>query len=82
MVGYAFIGLGLIIYFIGGLEFLIAEFRMSFWWVLGGIFFPVIDVVFLCVHFNEAWPATKKCLIGLLIVLMGALLPELRSIKL
>ena len=80
IVGYMLVGLGVIIYLIGGIEFLIAEFRMSFWWLLGGILFPVIDVVFLCVHFNEAWPPTKKCLIGCLIVLMGALLPELRAL--
>ena len=62
---------GFIIYLIGSIQFLIAEFSVSFWWLIGGIFFPIIDIVFLCVHFHEAWPLTKKCLIGALLLLAG-----------
>jgi hypothetical protein len=80
--GFILIGLGLIIYLVGGIQFLIAECRESIWWLLGGLIFPIISLVFLCVHFHEAWPSTKMCLIGFLIVLAGVLLPELRSIML
>jgi hypothetical protein len=79
--GATLIGLGLIVYLIGSIQFLIAEFRESFWWLLGGFIFPIINFVFLCVHFREAWPSTKISLIGFLIILVGVLLPELRSIS-
>jgi hypothetical protein len=80
--GRILIGLGLIIYFVGSILFLIAEFRESFWWLLWGFICPIVNLVFLCVHFYEAWPSVKICFIGLLIILIGILLPELRSINL
>jgi hypothetical protein len=80
--GTALIGLGVIIYLVGSIQFLIAEFRASCWWIIGGLFFPIITFVFLCVHFDEAWPPTKICLLGFLFVLGGVFLPELRLIHL
>lgn len=74
--------LGFIIFLIGGIRFRIAEFRESFWWLLAGLLLPITDIVFLCVHFNEAWPSTKICLVGFLIILAGALLPEIRTLNL
>ncbi|GEM_PF-1408073 len=66
--------IGLIVFLMGAIQFLIAECSINFWWLLGGIFFPIVDLVFLCVHFDEAWPSTKKCLIGVLLVATGAYL--------
>jgi hypothetical protein len=66
----------------GGSHFLVAEFRESIWWLLGGFVFPIVSFVFLCVHFNEAWPSAKICLIGFLVMLVGVLLPELQSMNL
>jgi len=80
-IGYILAAIGLIIYLIGGIRFLIAEFCTSIWWFIGGLLFPIISFVFLCVHFDEAWPPTKTCLVGIFIIVLGALLPEIRSMN-
>ena len=72
--------LGIIVYLFGGIRLLIAQLSVSFWWFLGGLLFPVVSFVFLCVHFQEAWPPTKICLLGILLLLASALVPELRTI--
>ena len=63
--------IGLIIYLIGSIQFIIAECRESVWWFIGGFFIPILPLIFLCVHFHEAWPSMKKILLGILLIAIG-----------
>lgn len=61
---------------IGSVQLIIVMFRESVWWGLAQFVIPMTNLLFMCFHFKEAWPPTKKCLIGLLcIVAAGFLLP-------
>ena len=64
--------IGLVIYLIGSIQFIIAECRESVWWFIGGLIFPIIPFIFLCVHFHEAWPSMKVILLGFLLMVIGA----------
>ncbi len=64
--------IGLIIYLIGSIQFIIAECRESVWWFIGGLIFPIVPFIFLCVHFREAWPSMKTILLGFLLLIIGA----------
>jgi len=71
--------MGLIIHLIGSIPFIIAECHESVWWFIGGIFFPIIPFVFLCVHFHEGWPSTKTMLLGIAILAIGTVLPDIAA---
>jgi hypothetical protein len=64
--------IGIVIYLIGSIKFIIAECRESVWRFIGGLIFPVIPFIFICVHFHEAWPSMKTILLGLLLIIIGA----------
>lgn len=64
--------IGIVIYFIGSIQFIIAECRESVWWFIGSIFIPILPFIFLCVHFHEAWPSTKKMLLALLLMIIAS----------
>ncbi len=69
-----FILLGLAIFLVGGLFYLVAAFRVSIWWGLGCLFIPIVQLFFLIVH----WPAAKKPffiqLLGFVVLLVGYLI--------
>jgi len=69
--------IGLIIYLIGVVLFMIAECHESVWWFLGGLVFPIIHFVFLCVHFNEGWSSAKTILAGVGVMALGIFLPNI-----
>lgn len=66
--------IGIIIYLIGSVQFIIAECRESVWWFIGSFFIPILPFIFLCVHFHEAWPSTKKILLGFLLIVIAGVL--------
>jgi len=70
--GFILFVFGVLIYFVGGIQLMIAMFRESVWWFVGGFFIPILPFIFLCVHFHEAWPSLKKMLLGLLLIIIGA----------
>jgi len=78
--GMILFGIGIIIYFIGGIQFIIAECRESVWWFIGSIFIPILPFIFLCVHFHEAWPSTKKMLLGFLLIAIGAYMSSAKDV--
>lgn len=51
-----FIIIGLIIFVIGGIGFLIATFRTSLLWGLGCLFISPLQIIYLFVH----WDSAKK----------------------
>ncbi len=72
--GVGLIVVGAIIFLVGSLQFLIAAFKASIWWALGVLLLPLLQLVFLVVQFREAWPPTKRCLLGCAICFLGAVL--------
>lgn len=61
---------------VGSVQLLIVMFRESVWWGLAQFLVPLANLPFMCFHFKEAWPPTKKCLAGLAcVVAAGFLLP-------
>jgi uncharacterized membrane protein len=70
--GCILVVIGIIIYLIGSIQFIIAECRESVWWFIGGLIFPIVPFIFLCVHFHEAWPSMKKILLAILLIIIGA----------
>lgn len=43
-----------VIYIFGWLMFLVAAFRESIWWGLACLFIPIVQLIFLIVHWREA----------------------------
>jgi hypothetical protein len=78
--GVILLVIGVIVYFIGGIQFIIAECRESVWWFVGSFFIPILPFIFLCVHFHEAWPSTKKMLLGFLLIAVGAYMSSVKDV--
>ncbi len=74
IIAFTLLLLGLVIFVVGGIGFLIAAFRESIWWGLGCLFIPIVQIIFLIVH----WQATRKPfslqLVGFVVILAGAIL--------
>ena len=72
--GIVIILLGLAIFLIGGLLFLVAAFRESIWWGLACLFIPIVQLFFLIVH----WPEAKKPffiqLLGFVVLIVGLII--------
>lgn len=66
----AWIGIALIV--IGGIGFLIAAFKESILWGLGCIIFPVIQLVFLVMHWREAKNPFLLQVVGIVAVIIAA----------
>ena len=66
--------LGIVIFLVGGLFYLVAAFRVSIWWGLACLFIPVVQLFFLIVH----WPKARKPfgiqLVGFAVLFVGYLL--------
>jgi hypothetical protein len=60
---------------IGSIQLLIVMFRESIWWGLAQLLVPATHLLFMCLHFKEAWPPIKKCLVGSLCVVVTLFLP-------
>lgn len=65
--------LGLAIFIIGGIGFLIVAFRTSILWGLGCLLFYPISLVFLVLNWNEAKNPFFLQLVGLGIALLGTM---------
>jgi len=66
--------LGLLIFFFGGILYLVASFQVSIWWGLAVLFLPFADVVFLFVHWQEAKHSFKIMIFAFLLMLTGQFL--------
>jgi len=72
--GALIILLGIVIIVIGGLGFLIAAFRESILWGLACLFIPIVQLFFLIVHWPEAKRPFFLQLLGLAVLIVGAIL--------
>jgi len=66
--------LGLVIALFGGLMFLVAAFRESIWWGLACLFLPFVSFFFLIVHWRVAKKPFFLQLLGLAVMVIGAIL--------
>ena len=69
-----FFVIGLIIFFIGGLMYLIASFQVSVWWGLAVLLLPFAEVIFLFAHWHDAKSPFKIIIFGLLLMWGGGML--------
>jgi hypothetical protein len=75
VLGIGLIAVGIIIFLIGSIEFIIAAFRVSIWWGLGVLLFGALgQLLFLIVRVDDAWPATRKVLIAVCMFIVGSVL--------
>ncbi|VTR63904.1 conserved membrane hypothetical protein [Desulfosarcina cetonica] len=69
-----FLLLGLGVFIIGGIAFLIAAFKTSMLWGLGCLFIAPIQIIYLFVHWDSAKKAFLSQLVGGAIMLYSAYL--------
>jgi FtsH-binding integral membrane protein len=74
MIALMLILLGLVIFVVGGIEFLIAAFQERIWWGLGCLFIPIVQIIFLIVHWQAARKPFSRQLVGFVVMVVGAIL--------
>lgn len=70
-----FLGLG--IFVIGGILFLIEAFKTSLIWVLGCIFLAPVTIFYLAFHWANAKRPFAIQMVGLLVLLAGTYVPAI-----
>ena len=67
----ALIAIGGIVMFIGGIWILVKAFQESILWGLGSLFVPIVGLVFVITHWEQAGKPFLVQLAGLVIYLVG-----------
>ena len=62
---------GFILYLIGAIGMIIAEFRESIIWGLLGLFTQVANLLFAILHFDECKKELGLMLLGIILVILG-----------
>jgi len=73
-IGMAIMFLAIGIYLIGWIWFLVAAFRESIWWGLACLFIPIVQLIFLIVHWREARKPFFLQLLGLVIIIVAIII--------
>ena len=73
-IGMAIMFLAIGIYLIGWIWFLVAAFRESIWWGLACLFIPIVQLIFLIVHWREARKPFFLQLLGLVIFIVAIII--------
>lgn len=56
---------------VGGIWLIIEAFRKSLLWGLGCLFFPVISLIFVIMHWTTCWRPFVLNVVGVLLLLAG-----------
>jgi hypothetical protein len=72
----ALVMIGLIIFVIGGIWFLVESFRESIWWGLGCLLISPVQVIFLFVHWSVAGKPFGMQMLGLVCLLIGGVMQD------
>ena len=64
--------IGGVIYLIGSIGLLIAEFKESIIWCLFGLFTQVAHIMFALIHFDKCKKSLGYMLLGFVLMLIGA----------
>ena len=70
--------LGLIIFVIGGILFLVEAFKTSLLWGLGCVFLTPVTIFYLAFHWATARKPFAIQMVGLLLLLAGTYLPAIK----
>jgi len=73
-IGAAIAILGIAIFVIGGIWFLVAAFRESIWWGLACLFIPIVQLFFLIVHWPEARKPFALQLLGIAVLITAIII--------
>ncbi len=71
VIGYIVLGLGLLVGLYWQLRFLAVTYDRSVWWLLGCLFVPFVDFVFLWLNFKATRKAFGLSLLGLAVAAVG-----------
>ena len=63
---------GIVIYLIGSIGFMIAEFKTSILWGLCGLLFQVVHIAYAILHFPECKKWLGFLLVGLALIIVGS----------
>lgn len=74
VIGVVLLAVGIVIDLIGGIWLLVKAFQASVWWGLGSIFVPFVSLIFVITHWAEAKRPFFLTLVGLVLILIGAVL--------
>jgi hypothetical protein len=74
ILSHSLIVIGLVTWFVGDVMYLNAMYRRGFGWFFGGLFVPLIDLVFLFVHWRLAFRPFALSLAGIVVLFVGALI--------
>ena len=66
--------LGIISSFVGGIMLFIAAFRTGIGWGLSVLFLPFAPLIYIIMHWSEAWPAMKVQLLAFLMLVIAVVL--------
>ena len=71
-IGYTLLVVGFIFCFYWQIRFLVAAYNQSVWWFFGCLFIPLVDWIFLFVHFESARKPFCLSLLGLIVAGVGS----------
>lgn len=54
MIALVILGIGIVLHIIGGIYLLVRMFQTSIWWGVGGIFLPIISLIYIFMHWDRA----------------------------
>ena len=63
---------GIVIYLIGSIGFIIAEFKTGILWGICGLLFQVVHIAYAILHFRECKKWLGFLLVGLALIIMGS----------
>ena len=73
-IGTTIMLIGTIVTIVGVIKFILRAFDEGMLWGLGVILFPITSLVFLIIHWPDAWRPTATTVCGYGIVIVGAVL--------
>lgn len=77
IVSLALLAIGAIIAVISGIQLLIAAFRTSFLWGLGSLIVPLVSLIFVVTHWDQAKKPFLLQLVAIPFIVLGVILaPE------
>lgn len=62
---------GIVIYLIGSIGFIIAEFKTGILWGLSGLLFQVVHIAYAILHFQECKKWLGFLLVGFALIIVG-----------
>jgi hypothetical protein len=68
--------LGIIISLVGGIWLLVLAFQESVLWGIGSIIVPFVSLIFVFMHWTEAWRPFVLSVVGSVLAMIGAMMMQ------